>query len=52
MYSIYDATKDVDDDNASTHSYHGGISDDDDNEPQLSIFDNVIKKQSIFLRRM
>ncbi len=30
MYSIYDATKDIDATIASTHSYHDGISDDDD----------------------
>ena len=30
MYSIYDATKDIDATIASTHSYHDGIADDDD----------------------
>jgi len=29
MYLMYVATKDVDDDNTSTHSYHDGISYDD-----------------------
>ena len=30
MYSMYDATNDVDATIASTHSYHDGFSDDDD----------------------